>query len=189
MQVSHLLPCYIQSPCAATETASKNVTSLPTRSCHVPRSPEVPTRAWSWPSARNWTASSSTLRTKTLSLPMAPAGGGASFFVTASRMTASSCPRQMPRYPATRPAGTQPKHRGCPIIPWGCWSATRQRSWGCYRSRNLMFGPVTTGQDYGAGTSQKEDRHSTDARATAEMNVSWIIFSKYNFSDFSFISM
>ena len=178
MQVSPLLPCYIQSPCVATETALRNVISLPTRNCHIPRSPEVPTRAWSWPSARNWTASSSMLRTKTLSPPMAWADGGLSFFVTASRVTVSCCPSQMPGYPATRPTGTRAKQQGCLIMPWGCWSATQQRSLGCCGSHSLVFGPVTAGQDYIAGTSrQEEDRHSLDTRATAEMNVSIFKFN------------
>lgn len=183
MQVSPLRPCYIRSPCAATETALRNVTSLPTRSCHVPRSPEVPMRAWSWPSARNWPASSSTLRTKTPSLPTAPADGGLSYFVTASRMTANCCHSQMPRCPGTRLAGTWPKQ------PWECWSATQQRSWGCCSSQNLMFGPVVTGKAYAAGTSCQEDRRSTDTTATAEMNVSWILFSKYNFYGFTLIHL
>lgn len=172
-QVSPLLPCCTQSPCVATETALRNATSSPTRSCHVPRSPEVPTKAWSWPSAKNWTASSSMPRTKTLSPPTAPADGGPSFFVTASKVTASGFPSQIPRCLGTRPAGTRAKQQGCLIMPWECWSATQQRSWGCCRSHNLTFGPMTAGKGYTAGTShQEEDSQSTDTRATAEMNVS-----------------
>lgn len=172
IQVSPPLPCYIQSPCVVTETALRNVISLPTRSCHIPRSPEVPTRAWSWPSARNWTASSSMPRTKTLSPPAASADGGPSFSVMASRVTASCCPSQMPRCPATRPAGTRAKRQGCLITPWGCWSATQRRSLGYCGSHNRTFGPVMAGQDYMAGISQQQDRQSTGTRAAAEMNVS-----------------
>lgn len=170
IQVSPLLPCYIRSLCVVTETALRNVTSLPTRSCHVPRSPEVPMRAWSWPSARNSPALSSMLRTKTLCPPTAPADGGPSFFVIASRVTASCCPSLMHRCPATRPAGTRPKQ------PWACWSATRWRSWGYCRSHNLVFGLVMKRRDFTAGTSWKEeDRHNRGIRATAKMIVSWTL--------------
>lgn len=172
MQVCPLLPCCTQSPCVATEIALRNATSLPTKSCHVPRSPGVPTRAWSWPSARNWTASSSTPRIKTLSPPTAPADGGPSFFVAANRVTASYCPSQMPRCPAMHPAGTRAKQQGCLIILWGCWSATQQRSSDCCRSHRVTSGPVMAGKVYTTGINHQEDRHSTDTRATTEMNVS-----------------
>lgn len=170
-QVSPLLHCCTQSPCVATETALRNATSSPTRSCHVPRSPEVPTRAWSWPLARNWTASSSMPRTKTQSPPTVPADGGPSFFVTASRVTASCFPSRMPRCPGTRPAGTGAKQLGCLTTPWGCWNATQQRSSVSCKSHNLMFGQLTAGKVFTAVISRQEDSHSTVTRATAEMNV------------------
>ncbi len=189
MQVSPLLPCCTQSPCAATETALRNAISSPTRNCHAPRSPEVPMRAWSWPSARNSTASSSTPRTKTQSPPTAPTDEGPSFFVTTSKVTASCFPSPMPRCPGTHHAGTRAKQQGCPIMPWGCWSATQRRSWACCRTHSLTFGPVTAGRVCTAGSSrQEEDSSSTDARATAEMNVSTSWSSPF-YLQLSFVSV
>lgn len=170
-QVFPLLPCCTQSPFAATETALRNATSSPTRRCHAPRSPEVPTRAWSWPSARNWTASSSMPRTKTP--PAAPTDGGPGFFVTASRVTASGFPSQIARCLGTHPAGTPEEEHSYQIMPWVCWSATQWRRWGCCRSHDLTFGPMTPGMVSTAGTSrQGMDSQTIDSRATAEKNVS-----------------
>lgn len=171
LQVSPLLPCCTPSRCEVTETALRNVISLPTRSCHDPRSPGAPTRAWSWPSARNWTASFSTPRTKTLSPPVARTDGGLSFCVTASKMTASCSPSRTPRCPATRPAGTRANQRGRLTTRWVCWSAAQPRSWDCCRSRVLTFGPTTAGEVFTAGSHQEEDS-SARTRVTAEKSVS-----------------
>lgn len=133
-------------------------------------------------------------RTKTRSPPTASTDEGPSFFVTTSRVIVSCCPRQTPRCPATRPTGTGQKQQGCLITPWGCWSATQRRSSGCCRSHNPTFGLETAEQYYTAGASlQEEGRHSTDTKATAEMNVSTqksnSLFFTHRLSNSSFITV